>query len=152
GLDIDQALAEVYQTTPEDLDRDFDAYVRKLTAGLAIEPRWTDATVERVRAGLSRTPPKDAGAEKLAAWSDGWCTLAWHAWQEGRKVDAQEALRTIQKLDPEPVRALFLRGEMELKSGEAEAATKVWTAALERGEDFRVRIALGSIAAAKGET
>src|SRR6185369_7503062 len=54
GLDIDQALAEVYQTTPEALDRDFDAYVRMLTAGLAIEPRWTDATAERVRAGLSR--------------------------------------------------------------------------------------------------
>lgn len=148
GLDIDQALAEVYQTTPEDLDRDFDAYVRKITASLAIEPRWTEATAEHVRAGLTRArPPKEAGPEKLAAWADGWCTLAWHAWQAGRKIDAQEALRAIQALDPEPARAQFLRGEIALKGGDSETARKIWTSALERGEDYRVRIALGSIAA-----
>jgi tetratricopeptide (TPR) repeat protein len=87
----------------------------------------------------------------LAAWANGWCTLAWHAWQSGRKIDAQEALRAIQGLDPEPVRAQFLRGEIALKGGDGETARKVWTSALERGEDFRVRIALGSIAASEGE-
>jgi tetratricopeptide (TPR) repeat protein len=101
-----------------------------------------------VRAGLTRArPPKEAGPEKLAAWAEGWCTLAWHAWQAGRKIDAQEALRAIQELDPEPARAQFLRGEIALKGGDSETARKIWTSALERGEDYRVRIALGSIAA-----
>ncbi len=157
GLDIDQALAEVYQTTPEDLDRDFLAYVRNLTAGLAIEPRWTEATVDRVRAGLSRERPK-AGASKaedpakLDAWANAWCTIAWQAWQDGRKIDAQEALRAIQSLDPEPVRARFLRGEMALRSGDEKAARTIWTKALEAGEDFRVRIAVGTLALEAGDT
>jgi tetratricopeptide (TPR) repeat protein len=127
--------------------------VRKLTAGLAIEPRWTDATAERVRAGLSREPPpKTAGAEKLDAWANAWCTIAWHAWQDGRKVDAQEALRAIQGLDPEPVRARFLRGEMALRADDEKKAQAIWTDALRSGEDFRVRMALGTLARQAGDT
>jgi len=147
GLDIDQALAEVYQTTPEELDSDFDAYVRKLVAGLKIEPRWGEAQVARVRAGLSRHEPKpEAGSAALADWADRWCTLAWHAWQRGQKVDAQEALRVVQELDPQPLRALFLRGEIALKDGDKDRAKEIWGRALERGEDFRVRVALGFLA------
>jgi tetratricopeptide (TPR) repeat protein len=152
GLDIDQALAEIYQTTPEALDKDFDAFVRERTAGLAIEPRWTDETAERVRAGLARErPPKEAGAAALDAWADGWCTVAWHAWQSRRRVDAQEALRKLQGLEKEPVRAQFLRGEMALQAGDPKSARTIWKTALEHAEDFRVRIALGSLAADAGE-
>ena len=147
GLDLDQALAEVYQTTPEDLDRDFEAFARGLTAGLAIEPRWSEESVARARAGLSREKPRaEAGPEKLAAWADAWCTVAWHAWQEGKKVDAQEALRAIQVLDPQPARAQFLRGEIALKDGDRELAMRTWEAALASGEDFRARVALGVLA------
>src|SRR6185295_18677198 len=31
GLDLDQAFDEVFHTTPEDVDRDFDAFVAKAT-------------------------------------------------------------------------------------------------------------------------
>ena len=152
GMDIDQALSEIYQTTPEELDRDFDLYVRQKTEGLAIEPRWTEETAERIRAGLARErPPKEAGPEKLEAWANGWCTVAWQAWQSGRKIDAEEALRRIHGLDPEPVRAQFLRGEIALQAGDDGTARRIWKAALERGDDFRVRIALGTLAAAAGE-
>ncbi|HEV8113960.1 MAG TPA: tetratricopeptide repeat protein [Planctomycetota bacterium] len=147
GLDIDQAFNEVYQTTPEALDRDFAAYVRGLTADLKIEPRWSDAQAERVRTSLSRERPKsDAGPEKLAAWGDAWCTVAWHAWQDAQKIDAQEALRVIQSLDPQPARAEFLRGEIALKEGDRDKARAIWGKALERAEDFRARIAMGVLA------
>lgn len=147
GLDLDEAFAEVYQTTPEDLDRDFEAFVRKLTQDLAIEPRWSSAAAARARAGLSREKPRESlGPEALARWADAWCTVASHAWQQGKKIDAQEALRAIQVLDPQPARAQFLRGEIALKDGDRELAMKTWEAALAHGEDFRARVALGMLA------
>jgi tetratricopeptide (TPR) repeat protein len=149
GLDLDQAFAEVYRTTPEDLDRDFAEYARKLTAGLAIEPRWSDAAADRARAGLAREKPADAGS--IADWAGRWCTVAWHAWQSGQKIDAQEALRAIQDLDPQPLRAQFLRGEIALKDGDRERARAIWGAALEKGEDFRARVAMGVLAHDAGE-
>ncbi len=153
GLDLDQALAEVYQTTPEDLDRDFEAYARRLTADLRIEPRWSPAKAVRVRAGLSREkPPVSAGAERIAAWAEGWCTVAWQAWQGGKKVDAQEALRIIQGLELQPARAQFLRGEIALKEGDRVKASEIWETALQAGEDFRVRVALGVLADDAGRT
>lgn len=147
GLDLDAAFAEVYQTTPEDLDRDFDAFARARTAGLAIEPRWSAEAAARARAGLAREKPRaELGPEKLAAWGDAWCTVAWRAWQAGRKIDAQEALRAIQVLDPQPARAQFLRGEIALKDGDRDLAVRIWEAALLSGEDFRARVALGMLA------
>jgi tetratricopeptide (TPR) repeat protein len=155
GLDVDQAFAEVYQTTPEDLDRDFEAYARKLVADLRIEPRWSDAAAARVRSGLSRErpPPGEgaAGARRLAAWAEAWCTVAWHAWQDQKKIDAQEALRVIQAVDPQPPRAQFLRGEMALKDGDRDKARAIWGAALATTEDFRARVAMGVLAHDAGE-
>jgi len=152
GLDLDEAFAEVYQTTPEALDRDFDAFVRKLTKDLAIEPRWSSAAAARARAGLSREKPRaDLGPEALAQWADRWCTVASHAWQQGKKIDAQEALRAIQVLDPQPARAQFLRGEIALGDGDRDLAVKTWEAALAHGEDFRARVALGMLARDAGK-
>ncbi|MFN0008864.1 MAG: tetratricopeptide repeat protein [Planctomycetota bacterium] len=152
GLDLDQAFAEVYRTTPEEVDRDFDAFVRKLTKDLSIEPRWTGAAAARARAGLSREKPRaDLGPDALARWADAWCTVASHAWQQGKKVDAQEALRAIQTLDPQPARAQFLRGEIALQSGDRELAVEIWEAALAHGEDFRARVALGMLARDAGK-
>ena len=145
GADVDQAFQEVFQTSPEAVDRDFRAFVQGLTRELRIEPRWSDAKIARLRATLGRKPPTDAS--KLAAWADGWCTIAWDAWQEGRKVDAQEALRTFASVAPQPARAQFLRGEMKLKEGDKEGAKALWEAALASGaEDYRVRMALGMLA------
>ena len=147
GLDLDAAFAEVYRTTPEELDRDFEAFVRALTKDLAIEPRWGASAAAKAKAGLSRERPRpDAGPEKLAAWADSWCTVAWHAWQSGKKIDAQEALRAIQALDPQPARAQFLRGEIALKDGDRDEAMRLWEAALLTGEDFRARVAVGVLA------
>jgi tetratricopeptide (TPR) repeat protein len=114
---------------------------------------------ERARAGLSRDrPPKEPGTpkaegdSKFDAWANAWCTIAWQSWQDGRKVDAQEALRAIQGLDPEPVRARFLRGEIAFRSGDTKTARAIWTDALRSGEDYRVRMALGSLAKEAGDT
>lgn len=150
GLDLDQALAEVYKTTPEALDRDFAAFVARETAGLRIEPRWNPSRVERVRLGLARTMPSEAKAR--AAWIDGWCTVAWAAWQQHQKIDAQEALRQIKDVTPVPPRAIFLRGEIALADGDHELATKLWKEALAQGaDDYRVRIALGAFAKDAGD-
>jgi tetratricopeptide (TPR) repeat protein len=94
-----------------------------------------------------------AGAAKRAEWIDGWCTIAWQAWQDGRRVDAQEALRTLAAVSPAPARAQLLRGEMKLKEGDQPAAKKLWEDAVAAGaEDFRVRMALGVIARGAKET
>ncbi|MBK7877295.1 MAG: tetratricopeptide repeat protein [Planctomycetes bacterium] len=145
GADVDQAFQEVYKTTPEAVDRDFRAFVQTLVKDLRIEPRWSDAKAQRLRLSLSKKAPADAA--KTAAWADGWCTLAWHAWQGGKRVDAQEHLRTIASLAPQPARAQFLRGEMKLKDGDKDGAKALWEAALAAGvEDYRVRMALGMLA------
>jgi tetratricopeptide (TPR) repeat protein len=195
GLDLDQALAEVYHTTPEKLDRDFDAFVEREIKDLAIEPRWNPARIASLRVGLSRKMPtksakksgppakdtdakdssakdptgKDPGAkdatakdpvakdlparadatpsEALRKWADGWCSVAWSAWQTGHKVDAEEALRVIQSVSPPPSRALFLRGEIALAGGDRDKAREIWESALASGaEDYRARVALGVIA------
>jgi tetratricopeptide (TPR) repeat protein len=158
GLDLDQALGEVYHTTPEILDRDFNAFVEREIKDLSIEPRWNPARIASLRVGLSQKPPgtsakkpgeKDARVateEATRKWSENWCTVAWSAWQTGHKVDAEEALRVIQSIAPQPPRALFLRGEIALAAGDRAKARETWQSAFASGaEDFRARIALGVI-------
>jgi len=141
GLDLDQAFREVFQATPEEVDLRFHAFVAREIAGLRIEPRWTSTTAQRLRLALGRARPSEAGAR--ARWIDGWCSIAWQAWQEQRRVDAQEALRVLGDERPEPARASFLRGEMALAAGKKEEARAIWEAALAAGgDDFRARIAL----------
>jgi tetratricopeptide (TPR) repeat protein len=163
GLDLDQALTDVYHTTPEELDREFDAFVEKTIAGLSIEPRWNPARVAGLRVGLSKKSPGESARKTTSAptsapdadakWSDTWCTVAWSAWQTGHKVDAEEALRVIQKVTPPPSRALFLRGEISLAGGDRDKAREIWESALAGGaEDFRARVALGVIAREAGDT
>lgn len=82
-----------------------------------------------------------------AQWIDGWCTVAWSAWQQGRKIDAQEAMRALKGVVPEPPRALFLRGEVALSEGDRDKAREAWKAAFDAGaEDYRARMALGHLA------
>ena len=149
GLDLDQALGEVFGATPEELDREFDRWLRERTAGLAIEPRWMRRVVARVQLGLDLEPPD---TEARAAWAEGWCTVAWGAWQHGIAVDAQAALRRVDGAGVAPARAAFLRGEMALSRGERALAREHYLTGLARGgEDYRARMALGRMALDDGE-
>ncbi|MBL8860366.1 MAG: tetratricopeptide repeat protein [Planctomycetes bacterium] len=151
GLDLDASLKEVYRTTPEQLDRDFLEFVRKETANLKIEPRWDSSRVARLALGLSPKPPKEAS--KLPAWIDDWCTVAWSAWQRDRKLDAQEALRHLKDITPEPARAALLRGFIALADQDQTAARRFFESALASGgDDYRARIALATFASDAGET
>ena len=146
GLDLDQAMQEVFGTTPERIDADFDAWLRDWTEGLAIEPRWSKRVVARMKVGLELEPPVDgaATAAARAAWAEDWCTVAWSAWQQGVVVDAEDALRRIESAGLEPARAAFLRGELALWRGEREAAEAAFRRGFALGgEDFRARMALG---------
>lgn len=148
GLDLDQALSEVFRTTPEDVDREFAAFVAREIAGLRIEPRWSPTRVARLKLALPSRPPPTATDDERREWADGWCTVGWAAWQRNRKVDAQEALRILAAVQPEPPRATILRGELLLAQGDRDGARRTWKSALAAGgEDFRARIALGSLAA-----
>jgi tetratricopeptide (TPR) repeat protein len=150
GLDLDQALKEVYATTPEALDREFLAFVTKQTADLRIEPRWDAARVARIQLGLGAKAP--ALAEARAKWIDGWCTVAWSAWQRGKKLDAEEALRRLKDVSPEPARASMLRGFIALAGEDKEAAARFMDAAIQNGgDDYRARVALAQFRVDAGD-
>jgi len=144
GLDLDQALDEVFGRTPEEMDAALLAWARERTAGLAIEPRWQRSVVTRIRLGLAKDPPADA--EERARWAEDWCTVAWGSWQSQGRVDAEQALRLVDGAGERPARASFLRGEMALARDDREAASGHYLAGIEAGgEDFRARMALGRI-------
>ncbi len=150
GLDLDAAVAQVFDTTPEQIDADFREFVAREIAGLAIEPTWQPSRVRALRLSLSETPPSDPDAR--AAWADGWCTVAWAAFQQGRRLDSEQALRALSQAGERPPRALFLLGRLAFDSGDPERAAKLWTDGLAAGgEDFRVRMRLGSMAAREGD-
>ncbi len=145
GLDLDRALREVFATTPEALDQAFEAWARRHVAGLRVEPRWSADHLQRLALGLARRLP-EREADRTA-WRDRWITRAFGDWQQGRRVDAQEALRIAREAGPEPPRAALLRGEMALAQGETARAQELYRAALEGGaEDYRARMVLASLA------
>jgi tetratricopeptide (TPR) repeat protein len=144
GADLDRALSEVYRTTPEELDLEVERFVRAQVAGLSIEPRWSDASVQGWSLILSRTPP-EAGRE---LWVDDTCSLAWGLWQRGRKVDAEQTLLRLEREAIRAPRAEFLRGEMAASRSRPDQARAHWEKGLELGgDDFRVRRVLGQLAA-----
>ena len=150
GLDLDQAFEEVFDTTPEAVDEAFRAFVDDEIAALAIEPRWTRKQAVRLRIGLAREVPA-AGPER-DQWADDVCTLAWSAWQAGRLIDAQEALRRLDRAGLAPLRGQFLRGEMALARGDEERARELWEAAVAAGgREFRALVGLGSLQQRAGE-
>lgn len=150
GLDLDAALQESFGTTPEALDRDFEAWARAHVAALHVEPRWSGEFVQRAAIGLAKKLPKDAATRD--AWQDRWVTQAFGAWQRGRKVDAQEALRVARRHPTVNPRALLLTGEMALASGERDAAIQSYRAAIAAGrDDYRARMALASLARDAGD-
>jgi tetratricopeptide (TPR) repeat protein len=150
GLDLDQALAEVVASTPEELDRRFERYARELISELVIEPRWSPATAARLRLELPREAPEGEAARR--AWAERWCDVAWAWWQAGRRVDAEEALRRVERAGDLPPRALFLRGEIALAASDKDRARELFERGFEAGgEDFRARMALGTLAMQAGD-
>ncbi|HVS18604.1 MAG TPA: hypothetical protein VMT18_08385 [Planctomycetota bacterium] len=145
GLDVDQAFAEVYGSSPEEIDARFGAFVGRELERIALEPRWGPGAVARLRLGLEQRAPEDA--TELAAWRTAWATVAWGRWQARRVIDAEQALRTLASAGELPARALFLRGEMAQARGERDAARADYEAGIEAGgADFRISMALARLA------
>lgn len=144
GLDLDQAFAEVLHQTPEEVDRAFHARVVELTRELRIEPRWDPSRSASLRLALAAKAPQDAAA--AARWCEDWIRVAAGMWQQGSRVDAEEALRHLGALEPAHPRAAFLRGEMALARGEQDEAVALYEKAIAAGgDDFRARMALASL-------
>lgn len=150
GLDLDQALETVYEITPEELDAELAKLVDEKLTDLHIEPRWEPGVLRRQRLRLAREAPE--GREARAAWQELWCNQAWGAFQTGRAVDAEEALRQVRSAGDEPPRALFLRGALAWRAGDSEAAQELYAEAFAKGgESFTARIALGDWFAAQND-
>lgn len=150
GADLDKALRDVFRRRPEDLDRDFAAYVDEFLADLAIEPIWQPDTIFKKRFSLSRKAPEDEAQRR--AWQLDWVTVAWGFHQQEKPIDRDEALRLATSAGKLPARGLFLRGEMKYGDGDVKGAKRDYEAGLALGaEDFRVRMILGELAKVEGE-
>ena len=152
GLDLDQAFDEVLGMTPEEVDRDFKAFIAAEVEPLKIEPVWSPQRVVKTRLSLSRTPPADADTGARAKWVDDWLTVAWGSLQQGRRVDAEEAMRHVQGAGALPPRYHFLRGDLELVHSDPDAAREAYNRGLaEGGEDFRARMMLAEMSLGDGD-
>jgi tetratricopeptide (TPR) repeat protein len=150
GLDLDQAFAEDFSMTPEEVDQRFQTFVDGKLSGLALEPRWTESRLAALRFSLPRQPPADPAAR--AKWAQDLCTLAWGSHQAGRSVDAQEALRRIDAAGEHPFRARFLRGELALGAKQRDEAHDIWMGCLnDGGADFRALVGLGALCMDRNE-
>jgi tetratricopeptide (TPR) repeat protein len=155
GADLDRAFSEVFRRTPEELDQEFLAFVDAKLAGLSIEPRWSESRTTLRAIQLGRRAPQ-GDMERLRAWREDWCRVAWGrywAWQgsgggDSVPVDVDEALRLASQGGELPPSGLFLRGELALARGERAAALADLRAGFAAGgEDYRARMALGSLLA-----
>jgi tetratricopeptide (TPR) repeat protein len=145
GADLDGALSAVFGSSPEEVDRRFESYVRAKTASLAIEPRWSRETVVREKFSLASEPPPAPDARR--DWGERWCTVARGLWQSGQKVDAEQALRNLDRAGLAPPRASFLRAELALAAGERDRARELFERGIaDGGEEFHARMALGRLA------
>ena len=72
GRDLDGAFSEVFDATPEEIDRRFEVFVDEKIAGLEIEPRWTGRTLVRLRLETPRAAP--AGGAARLVWQDSLTT------------------------------------------------------------------------------
>src|SRR5262249_42899468 len=117
---------------------------------LRIEPRWSGASTFQRRFRLSRQVPD--GADARRTWAEEWCRVAWGSFGQGKKVDAEDALRRAELAGPLPPTGEFLRGDLTLAKGDEDGAAASYRTGFERGgEDYRARMALGNLLARKGK-
>lgn len=151
GADLDQAFGSVFNTTPEEVDAKFQRFVHARIKDLKVEPRWSPRTARRLQIRLKKTPP--AGAEARAQWADGWCTVAYSAWQGRRKVDAERAIEVMRQAGELPARALILQGEIALSANQPNRARRLWKEAVALGgAEYRAFIGLSQLALQAGAT
>ncbi len=144
GADLDQAFKSVFDTTPEEVDAKFDAFVQNKVKDLHIEPRWSPVRVRRLQLRTSKEPPTNPQARMQ--WADDWSTIASGSWQQGRRIDAEGALEVLRNADSEPLRAVFLRAEMAAARSDLRLAKRLWEEAVARdGKDYRALIALSQL-------
>lgn len=145
GLDLDSALKQVFQATPEELDRRFEEFVDREIANLRIEPRWSAGRLVKLQLELATTAPSAPAAR--ARWVEDTVSLAFGRWQNGAVVDAEQALRRIDAAGARSPRACFLRGEIAMAAGKRDLAQENWLEGLGLGgDDFLVRFALARLA------
>lgn len=73
--------------------------------------------------------------------------MAWGYFQQGRKVDAEQALRKLALVGELPPRALFLQGAVAAERNDNVTAKELYERGLAAGgEDYRIRIVLGEMA------
>jgi predicted Zn-dependent protease len=158
GADLDQAFAQVFARTPEEIEARFDGFLERMLDGLRIEPRLSPQRTLRLRLALARTPPpadstRAAGQASAARvrWAEDWCSVAWGFYWQGQRVDAEEALRCASLAGELPPRGLFLRAELRLALGDEDGARTAYRAGFAAGgEEFRARIALAALCAESG--
>jgi tetratricopeptide (TPR) repeat protein len=151
GADLDGVLAEIFDATPEEIDAEFERFVDREIAGLAIEPRWSRGHTLSLRFRLSRRPPEGPPKE-LRTWADDWCRVARGIHLQGDRVGAEEAMRLAELVGELPPRGLFLRAEFALADEEPGAAKNLFRRGFERGgEDYRARMALAALELSAGD-
>lgn len=150
GADLDQAFRSVFDKTPEQVDEDFRRFVEAEIDGLRVEPRWSPRVARRLQLRLSREAP--AGEAERARWADDWITVAYAAWQGGRRVDAERAIEVVRASgDALPPRALFLEGEIAIQTGRPNRARRLWKEAdAGGGVEYRAFVALSQLALEEG--
>jgi tetratricopeptide (TPR) repeat protein len=144
GADLDQAFRSVFDVTPEEVDAAFQRFVDGKLEGLRIEPRWADRTLRRLQLRLAAEPP--AAAAERARWTEGWATVAWGSFQQGRSIDAERALEVLEAAGEDTPRVLFLRGQMAATEGNMARARRTWERAVEAGgREYRSLLALSQL-------
>ncbi len=150
GKDLDGAFRSVFDLSPEEIEHDFLAFVDGMIADLAIEPRWSPEKTFRLRFSLSRTVP-EVESER-AAWADDWCTVAWGFYYQGKRVDAEEALRLAASGGAFPARGEFLNAELALQRDNRARAREAYQRGVDQGGvDYRAFVALGRLLLEEGE-
>lgn len=153
GLDLDQAVEEVFQTTPEEIDVRFAEFVDAFLEGIQLEPRWSPEVTAVSRLTLDRSAPRDPSERKR--WGDRWLSVAFGDLQSGSRVDAEDVLRRLERDlgDEAPSRIHLLRGRLALDRTQPSTAAAHFEKFLEAGgEDFQVRLFLADRAFEEGDS
>jgi Flp pilus assembly protein TadD len=144
GSDLDQACADVFQCTPEELDARFERYVDHILAPLKVEPRRDPARTAALRLALTRRAPSDP--IERAHWADSWLDVAWGSFQTGATADAEEALRRALTAESAGGRAEILLGHLSFARDDLAGAEEHWRRGFALGhEDYQARMWLGRL-------